>query len=279
VQFPNLGLVGDIKEIGPMYTVLDQVGGSVQSEEAVGRYILVPNAMLFSQVVINYTVSQDAAYMLDEVVVRITYDSDWRAAEKVLLDAAQAVTRDVIEVTGEKPYIRADYYDYGVYLRLRYQTRVKDRVETSYEINKLIFEQIQKTPSVDLAIPYVYSYRAGQDRKTEDGQEERRAARSVQIDVALIDSGQRVLDPSDIDMLARSIQAEGLLQPVVVVPRAGTDRYAIMAGHLRLEACKRLGWKTVPAIVRPAETLPPAGAAGPVGPPAPASATEGGKTL
>ncbi|HUU30969.1 MAG TPA: mechanosensitive ion channel family protein, partial [Phycisphaerae bacterium] len=56
IQFPNLGLTGDVKDIGIMYTMLDQVGGTIGSEEAVGRFILVPNAMLFSQVVINYTV-------------------------------------------------------------------------------------------------------------------------------------------------------------------------------------------------------------------------------
>ncbi len=176
VQFPSLGLTGDIQDVGPMYTVLDQVGGSVTSEEAVGRYILVPNAMLFGQVVINYTVSQEAAYMLDEVVVRITYDSDWRTAEKLLLEAAHAVTTDIIQATGEHPYIRADYYDFGVYLRLRYQTRVKDRAEISYEINKRIFESIQCTPSVDIAIPYVYSYRAGQDRKLDEAGQERGGA-------------------------------------------------------------------------------------------------------
>lgn len=250
VQFPTLGLTGDVKDIGPMYTVLNQVGGSIASEEAVGRYILVPNAMLFSQVVINYTVSQEAAYMLDEVVVRITYDSDWRKAERVLLEAARAVTKDVIEATGEEPYIRADNYDYGVYLRLRYQTRVKDRAETSYEINKLIFEEIQKTPAVDIAIPYVYSFRAGQDRKTEDLGRDRDADKIVEIDMALIADGQKVFDPQDVELLAHSIKSEGLLQPIVVVKKVGTDKYEMLAGGLRLEACKKLGWKKVPAIVR-----------------------------
>ncbi len=257
VQFPTLGLTGDIKDIGPMYTVLNQVGGSISSEEAVGRYILVPNAMLFSQVVINYTVSQHAAYMLDEVVVRITYDSDWRRAERVLLDVALSVTKDVIEATGQQPYIRADNYDYGVYLRLRYHTRVRDRAETSYEINKLIFEEIQKTPSVDIAIPYVYSYRAGQDRK-EDLAQNRDTDNIVEIDVSSIINGQKVVDPQDVELLAQGIKAEGLLQPVVVVKKAGTDQYEMLAGHLRLEACKKLGWKKVPAIVREAGTaLPP----------------------
>ena len=65
-----------------MYTVLDQVGGAIGSEEAVGRNVLIPNAMLFSSVVINYTVKREAAYILDEVVIRITYDSDWDTASR-----------------------------------------------------------------------------------------------------------------------------------------------------------------------------------------------------
>ncbi|MBI5725465.1 MAG: mechanosensitive ion channel [Planctomycetes bacterium] len=250
VQFPSLGLTGDIMEIGPMYTVLNQVGGSIASEEAVGRHILVPNAMLFGQVVINYTVSQGAAYMLDEVVVRITYDSDWRKAEEILLKAANTVVSDVMAVTGNKPYIRADLYDYGVYLRLRYETRVKDRVETSYEINKLIFGEFQRTPTVDIAIPFVYSYRAGQDRKTEEPPPDQEADKIVEVDISRVLPGQIPLDTQDIELLARSIKAEGLLQPIVVVRKAGTDDYEILAGHLRFEACKRLGWKKVPAVLR-----------------------------
>jgi len=168
IQFPNLGLTGDVKDIGAMYVTLDQVGGTVGSEEAVGRYILVPNAMLFSQVVINFTVRQEAAYMLDEIVVRITYDSDMQKAEEILLTAARAVTGDIIAATGAQPYIRSDLYDYGLYLRLRYQTKVQDRARIAYELNKSILLAVQSTPSVDLAIPYIYSYRAGLDQK-EDG--------------------------------------------------------------------------------------------------------------
>ena len=161
VQFPNLGLTGDVLEIGPMYVVLDQVGGAVGSEEAVGRSILVPNAMLFSQVVINYTVKQEAAYMLDEVVVRITYDSDMQKAEAILIGVAHKITGDIIAATGLEPYIRSDLYDYGVYLRLRFQTQVKDKARIAYELNKEIIREIRRTPEVDLAIPFIYSYRAG----------------------------------------------------------------------------------------------------------------------
>ena len=126
VQLPSLSLVGDIMEISPMYTVLNQVGGAVGSEEAVNRPILIPNAMLFSQVVINYTARQDAAFILDEVVVRITYDTDWDEAERILLHAAHQATSDVIAQTGQQPYVRSDMYDYGVYMRLRYMTKAAE---------------------------------------------------------------------------------------------------------------------------------------------------------
>ena len=248
IQFPNLGLTGDVKDIGAMYTMLDQVGGSIGSEEAVGRYVLVPNAMLFSQVVINYTVTQEAAYMLDEVVIRITYDSDWKSAEKILLNAATEVTNGIISETGTKPYIRSDYYDYGVYLRLRYQTKVKDRVEIAYNIHKLIFQQIQQTPTVDLAIPYVYSYRAGLDKKEQESQDNGRTVQEIEIDL-IIDPKTR-FDPEDIEQLSRSIREQGLLQPVLLIKNPQGGLYEILAGQLRFAACKKLGWKTIPAIIK-----------------------------
>jgi len=254
IQFPNLGLTGDVKEIGAMYVILDQVGGTVGSEEAVGRYILVPNAMLFSQVVINFTVRQEAAYMLDEVVVRITYSSDMQMAERILLDAAQKITGDIIKATSIQPYIRSDLYDYGLYLRLRYQTQVQDRARIAYEINKEIVKAIQNTPAVDFAIPYIYSNRSGaadMDRKEDDAaahHEDRQQIRQVEI-TKIHDTAQGA-DPRDVEQLSRSIAVAGLLQPIVLQSVPGKDTYEIMAGHLRFAACRDLGWRTIPAIVR-----------------------------
>ena len=248
IQFPNLGLVGDVKDVGIMYTMLDQVGGTIGSEEAVGRYILVPNAMLFSQVVINYTVSQEAAFMLDEVVVRITYDSNWEKAEKVLLDAAREMTKDIVDATGVQPYIRCDLYDYGVYLRLRYQTRVQERVEIAYRIQKRIFEDIQKTPSVDLAIPYVYSYRAGMDMRAESVRD-KEATNVQEIELVRVKASQRPVELQDVEQLAQSIAKQGLLQPIMVARTPEGNLYEIMAGDLRFAACKKLGWKTIPAVI------------------------------
>ncbi|MCX7806240.1 MAG: ParB N-terminal domain-containing protein, partial [Planctomycetota bacterium] len=153
--------------------------------------------------------------------------------------------------------IRSDIYDYGVYLRLRYQTRVKDRVEISYLLQKRVFNAVRNTPSVDFAIPFIYSYRAGVERKEEAApfpelatQPDKEAGRIRQIPAEKVHISGEPPEAQDIEQVASSVAALGLLQPIVVVRRPGAaDEYDLLAGHLRLAACKKLGWKTIPAVV------------------------------
>lgn len=54
-------------------------------------------------------------------------------------------------------------------------------------------------------------------------------------------------NPSEMQSLAESIAAHGLLQPVVV--RRVEDRYQLIAGERRLRAAREAGWADVPASV------------------------------
>ncbi|MFO7265365.1 MAG: ParB/RepB/Spo0J family partition protein [Limnochordales bacterium] len=56
------------------------------------------------------------------------------------------------------------------------------------------------------------------------------------------------LDEQALEELAASIAANGLLQPLVVRPKEGG--FELVTGERRWRAVKRLGWSTVPAIVR-----------------------------
>ncbi|MEO8031957.1 MAG: ParB/RepB/Spo0J family partition protein [Gemmatimonadota bacterium] len=58
-------------------------------------------------------------------------------------------------------------------------------------------------------------------------------------------------DETELKELAASIEASGLLQPVVVRPRGGT--YELIAGERRWRAVQRLGWEKIPAIIREAD--------------------------
>lgn len=55
-------------------------------------------------------------------------------------------------------------------------------------------------------------------------------------------------DSIEIDDLKSSIKEHGLLQPIIVSRVDG--EYHLVVGHRRYNACKALGWETIPAIVR-----------------------------
>ncbi|MCL2803185.1 MAG: ParB/RepB/Spo0J family partition protein [Micrococcales bacterium] len=60
---------------------------------------------------------------------------------------------------------------------------------------------------------------------------------------------RQVFDSDELDELAASIKAVGLLQPIVVRPLA-KDRYELVVGERRWRAAQRLGLAEIPAIVR-----------------------------
>ena len=60
------------------------------------------------------------------------------------------------------------------------------------------------------------------------------------------------MDPQALDALAASIEASGLMQPVVVRPLAEAGAYELIAGERRWRAMTRLGRAEIPAIVRAA---------------------------
>ena len=57
-------------------------------------------------------------------------------------------------------------------------------------------------------------------------------------------------DPGNVDELAASIKAQGLLEPIVIAPGEKAGRYVLIAGHRRVKAGKQIKRKTLPALVR-----------------------------
>lgn len=60
---------------------------------------------------------------------------------------------------------------------------------------------------------------------------------------------RRDFKPTELADLEASIKASGLLQPVTVRP-AGAGKFELVSGERRLRAVTRLGWATVPAVVK-----------------------------
>jgi len=154
------GITGDVMDITLTHVILNQVGGTVSSEERSGRGILIPNAILFGQTITNYTLEEE--YILVEVPVRITFESNWEEAERILVDAAKVVTADVIEEIGEEPFIRAELFDAGVMMRLRYKTRPVDRAKSLSDIVKIVFHGFSESKTVEFCYAHseiIYSWK------------------------------------------------------------------------------------------------------------------------
>ena len=139
-------ITGDVKDISLTYIRLEQVGGTIGGEEKSGRTLLVPNSYLFSRTVVNYTLNEK--YILDEVPVRLTYDSDYFLAEEILLKAAHQVVSDVIEETGDLPYVQVEFIPSGLVARLRYKVPPVERQRISSEIVEIIFREFNKAEKV-----------------------------------------------------------------------------------------------------------------------------------
>ena len=132
------GIIGDVENISVMYTQMEQVGGTIGGEEKSGRSVLIPNQHLFRWNVINYT--RDEKYILDEVIIRLTYRSDIMRAEQIMCEQAAAVTADISAETGKMPYVLFEFIPSGVVGKLRYRVVAVKRQSTS----TLIVERISK---------------------------------------------------------------------------------------------------------------------------------------
>jgi len=82
-----------------------------------------------------------------------------------------------------------------------------------------------------------------------------RAVHDVPLaDIAASPRNPRAVDAA-VDELAASLEAHGLLQPILVrrVLAGDPGGYEIIAGHRRFTAAKHLGWPTIACVIRDAE--------------------------
>ncbi len=143
------GVRGDVSDITLTHVYLKEIGGIATSEENSGRIIMVPNSILFEQNIINYTLQDD--YILDEVVVAITYKSNLDKAMEICKKAAKSLTKDYDAITNNEPYIRTYFQQNGINIHIRYFAPAKVRQKVSSEITQEIFKQIKNAKDIHFA--------------------------------------------------------------------------------------------------------------------------------
>ena len=112
---------GDVMEIGPIYFSLSEIGDWVHGDEPTGRSLKIPNSMVLTRPVANY--SRGLGLIWNEVSVKIDAASNWRKArdmaEKIVVTHSYALSPgELKELHNQNEEIMFVRQTPAVYLRI-----------------------------------------------------------------------------------------------------------------------------------------------------------------
>ena len=156
---------GDVIDIGLFYTTLIELREWVDGDQTTGRITLLPNGLVLSGPVHNYT--KDHNFIWDEIALPITHDSDWKKAVEIVETIVKSETAETTKrAEHEISRLEEKYYlskrniepaifvtptDNWIMLRIRYVVPVRDRRLVQNELFGLILEQLQNEPNITIA--------------------------------------------------------------------------------------------------------------------------------
>jgi small-conductance mechanosensitive channel len=147
---------GDVVDISMFHISLDEVGGTIDGEEKSNRSVIFPTSIIFDQEVINYNEKDD--YILDEVTISITYESNLEKAEKIMNQAVGLIMVPFWKTFQKRipleSHTRLKCKESGIDLTVRYYTLINKRNSISTDIIREILKQINKTKDVEIAYPH-----------------------------------------------------------------------------------------------------------------------------
>lgn len=166
------GTIGDVIDIRMFQTYMLEVGGWLEGEQATGRIVMLPNSVFFISPVANYTRGFD--FIWDEMVVRLSFESDWRAAKKLLQNIAdaqgafmcdkareelrQAAAKHMVFFQNLTPTVYTSVQEWGVQLTVRYLTPTRQRRGTAQRLWESILDAFASEDSIRFAYPTTRFY-------------------------------------------------------------------------------------------------------------------------
>lgn len=166
------GMKGDVVDVRLFRFSLMEVSGWVDAEQSTGRLVHVPNGVVFNKEVANYT--EGFPYIWHELPVLVTFESDWRLAEQLILEALQSEAPDIQGAAGDRIRETAQLYsirvgtltpavyltvrDSGVLLTARYMVEARTRRGREDRVWRVILDSFAEHPEVELAYPTVRTY-------------------------------------------------------------------------------------------------------------------------
>lgn len=154
------------------FTVLE-IGNWVRSDQSTGRVVHVPNHLVFSDALANYT--SDFDFIWNELEVLVTFESDWGKAKKILQHITDKHLEEFVEKADRQvrraqkayliyyrhltPIVYTDVRDSGICLTIRHLTNPRNRRGISQVIWEDILHAFEEHDDIELAYPTMRIYR------------------------------------------------------------------------------------------------------------------------
>jgi len=143
---------GEVYDITLTHVYIDEIGGEIKSDQHSGRNIMIPNHLLFEHNIINYTLTND--YVLGEVVVDITYESDLNKAIEMAKKSVLEFANEHSNEGNRKPTIRVKMSPSAMTLMIRFFAPIKIIQQITSDITKDIYYKIREEKDVEIAYPH-----------------------------------------------------------------------------------------------------------------------------
>ena len=172
---------GDVIDMRVFQFTLMEIGNWVDADQSTGRVIHIPNGLVLSKMLANY--SKGFQYIWNEIPVLITFESDWRKAKAILQSIAdkhavhltkaaekrlvEASKKFMILYTKLTPTVYTCVRDSGVLLTMRYLCNPRERRGTEQAIWEDILERFDECPDIDFAYPTTRFYDHHAERRAE----------------------------------------------------------------------------------------------------------------
>jgi len=158
---------GDVIDRRIFQIVMLEIGEWVDAEQSTGRVMYVPNQMVFSRPLSNY--STGIGYIWNEVSMEITFESDWRKAKGILQDIANRIDAPVLDPARHgldeaakrypimyqslEPIVYLKVVENGVKLSVRFLCEPRQRRTTEEEFWENVLSAFSEHEDIQFAYP------------------------------------------------------------------------------------------------------------------------------
>lgn len=174
---------GDVIDIRLFRFSLMEIGNWVGADQSTGRVIHIPNSLILSNMIANY--SKGFMYIWNELPVLVTFESDWKKAKGILQEIADRHSTHLSEAAADSvrkasqramviysvltPKVWTKVDDSGVLLTIRYLCEPRRRRSSAEEIWEDVLTAFGECDDIDFAYPTMRRYINPDEGKPELG--------------------------------------------------------------------------------------------------------------